>query len=801
MQKIVLACLFALWGSCSFAQLVTIKDSETDQPVPLVTLVSQSPKTSVVADANGSADISSFKGSETIEIRMIGFAFQTLSYDELKAMDWKIMLFPSTISLDQVVITSSRWNQSQRDVPAKITTITPKAVALQNPQTAADLLAASGDVYIQKSQQGGGSPMIRGFSTNRVLLTVDGVRMNTAIFRSGNVQNVISLDPFAIERTEVLFGPGSVIYGSDAIGGVMSFSTLTPTLSATNEPVVSGKALGRYSSANGEQTGHFDVNVGWKKWAFVSSFTTSNFGDLRMGKYGPAEYLKPYTIERSDSIDRVVENQDPLVQSPSAYSQINMMQKVRFKPNKHWDFTYAFHYSTTSDYGRYDRHLRTRNGLPRYAEWKYGPQEWMMNNLTVVHSADKGIYDELTVRLAQQHFEESRIDRNLNAATRSIRTERVEAYSATIDLYKNIGARQKLYYGIDGVLNDVTSIGRDENVFTGSQAVGPSRYPQSTWSSYAAYATYQFKLAEDLIMQAGARYNAFALNAKFDTTFYPFPFTEANINNGALTGSVGAVYSPGETWSVRANISTGFRSPNVDDVGKVFDSEPGAVVVPNPNLSAEYAYNAELGIAKVFGDYLKLDATVYYTILENALVRRDYQLNGLDSIDYDGELSQVQAIQNASQATVYGVQAGFEAKLPSGFGLWGRFNYQAGEEELDNGTTSPLRHAAPWFTTAHLTYSVKRLKFDLYGIYNDEVSFSELAAGEQSKNEIYAIDENGDPYSPAWYTLNFKAMVQVSDDLAVSAGLENITDVRYRPYSSGLAGAGRNFIVSARLLF
>ena len=425
----------------------------------------------------------------------------------------------------------------------------------------------------------------------------------------------------------------------------------------------------------------------------------------------------------------------------------------------------------------------------------------MMNNLTIVHSADKGIYDELTVRLAQQHFEESRIDRNLNSNMRSNRIERVDAYSATIDLYKNIGVRQKFYYGVDGVLNDVTSIGRDQNVFTGSQAIGPSRYPQSTWSSYAAYATYQFKLTEDLIMQAGARYNAFDLAAKFDTTFYPFPFTEANINNVALTGSVGAVYSPGETWSVRANISTGFRSPNVDDVGKVFDSEPGALVVPNPNLSAEYAYNAELGIAKVFGDYLKLDATFYYTILENALVRRDYQLNGLDSIDYDGELSQVQAIQNASQATVYGVQAGFEAKLPSGFGLWGRFNYQAGEEELDNGTTSPLRHAAPWFTTAHLTYSVKRLKFDLYGIYNDEVSFSELAAGEQSKNEIYAIDENGDPYSPAWYTLNFKAMVQVSDDLAVSAGLENITDVRYRPYSSGLAGAGRNFIVSARLLF
>lgn len=801
MQKIVLAWLFVLLGLFSQAQMVTIKDSETDQPVPLATLVSQSPKTSVVADANGRADISSFKGAEAIEIRMIGFALQTVSFETLKKQDFKIILYPSTISLNQVVITSARWDQSQRDVPAKITTITPKAVALQNPQTAADLLGASGDVYIQKSQQGGGSPMIRGFSTNRLLLTVDGVRMNTAIFRSGNVQNVISLDPFAIERTEVLFGPGSVIYGSDAIGGVMSFNTLTPTLSATNEPVVSGKALGRYSSANSEQTGHFDVNVGWKKWALVTSFTTSDFGDLRMGKFGPAEYVKPYRIERADSIDRVVQNEDPLVQNPSGYSQINMMQKVRFKPNQKWDFTYAFHYSTTSEYGRYDRHLRTRNGLPRSAEWKYGPQEWMMNNLTVVHSAKNGMYDEFTLRLAHQHFEESRINRDLNAANRSIRIERVEAYSATFDFYKSLGARQKIYYGLDAVLNDVTSIGREENVFSGIQSIGPSRYPQSSWLSYAAYATYQFKLTEQVTLQAGARYNVFSLEAQFDTTFYPFPFTEANINNGALTGSLGAVYSPGETWSIRANLSTGFRSPNVDDVGKVFDSEPGSVVVPNPFLSAEYAYNAEIGIAKVFGDFLKLDATAYFTLLDNALVRRNYQLNAMDSIVYDGELSRVQAVQNAAQATVYGVQAGFEAKLPAGFGLWGRFNYQAGEEELDDGSVSPMRHAAPWFTSAHLTYSVKRLKFDFYGIYNAEVSFSELAFGEQSKSEIYVIDGKGNPYSPAWYTLNFKAMVQASDDLAVSAGLENITDVRYRPYSSGLAGAGRNFIISARLLF
>jgi hemoglobin/transferrin/lactoferrin receptor protein len=94
-----------------------------------------------------------------------------------------------------------------------------------NPQTSADLLANSGHVFVQKSQLGGGSPMIRGFSTNRVLITVDGIRLNNAIFRGGNVHNVISINPFNIEKTEIILGSGSVIYGSDAIGGVMNFYT------------------------------------------------------------------------------------------------------------------------------------------------------------------------------------------------------------------------------------------------------------------------------------------------------------------------------------------------------------------------------------------------------------------------------------------------------------------------------------------------------------------------------------------------------------------------------------------------
>ncbi|MDZ7846950.1 MAG: TonB-dependent receptor plug domain-containing protein [Owenweeksia sp.] len=283
------------WTSMSYAQTVTITDQQTEKPIEGVFLISESPQASTITNAKGQADISAFKEAENIQVRFLGYETKVLSFSQIQAVDFNIGMEPSKLNLDQVVVSATRWRQTSGNVPSKIISISPKEVALQNPQTAADLLGASGKVFIQKSQQGGGSPMIRGFATNRLIYTVDGVRMNTAIFRGGNLQNVINLDPFATESTEVLFGPGSVIYGSDAIGGVMSFQTLTPQLSLTDKPLITGKAVTRYSSANNEKTGHFDVNVGWKKWAMVTSFSTWDYDHLRQGSNGPNDYIKEFT--------------------------------------------------------------------------------------------------------------------------------------------------------------------------------------------------------------------------------------------------------------------------------------------------------------------------------------------------------------------------------------------------------------------------------------------------------------------------------------------------------------------------
>ncbi|QXP64403.1 TonB-dependent receptor [Polaribacter sp. HaHaR_3_91] len=797
-KKITFIFFLLLLNYTTSSQILTVINKETKETLEQVTIFNKQTNNYVTTNGEGQADISDFINAETLEVRFLGFKTKIKSYEAFKQNNFLVHLTPTILRIDEIVISATKWKQKTSDLATKVTVISPKAIALMNTQTAADLLTVSGKVFMQKSQQGGGSPLIRGFATNRLLYTIDGVRMNNAIFRAGNIQNVISLDPFAIEETEIIFGPGSVIYGSDAIGAVMSFKTLSPSLSLDDETLITGNALTRFSSANEEKTYHADFNLGYKKWAFVTSLSYNDYGDLRMGSDGLEEYLRNVYVERQNNEDIVITNKDPKIQTPSGYTQTNLMQKVRFKPNEKWNFEYGFHLSETSSYSRYDRHLRTKDGNPRYGEWSYGPQKWMMNNFEINKKGSNSFYDDVTLRLTYQKFDESRISRDFNDNERETRTERVDAYSTNLDFSKSLSAKSKLFYGTEYVYNDVNSTGVNTDIDTNISQAGPSRYPDSNWSSLGVYVSNQYNHSKKWVLQSGLRYNFYSLNATFDTTFYPLPFTEANINDGALTGSLGLVFRPKEDWLLSTNFSTAFRSPNVDDVGKIFDSEPGSVVVPNPDLKAEYAYNTDVSVAKTFGDYLKLEVTGFYTHLKDAMVKRDYTLNGETEMLYDGELSTIQAIQNAANAHVYGFQTGFEAELGSGIGFSSTVSYQKGEEELDNGDKSPSRHAAPWFGSTRLTYNASKLKAQLYADYSGSVAYEDLPDSEKAKDYMYAIDANGNPYSPSYITLNLKTSYRFTDNLLISTGLENITDKRYRPYSSGIVSPGRNFVISLK---
>lgn len=433
---ILLVCLVLSIASLS-GQNIQVVEQNSQEPIAGVAIFNDSKTKSDITDFDGFVNISKFDNEEEINFQHISHSGLKIRKSAILLAGNKVQLSISADKLEEIVLSVSKFGQQKKDISQQIVSVTSEDVKFRNPQTSADLLESTGQVYIQKSQLGGGSPVIRGFSTNRLLIAIDGVRFNTAIFRGGNVQNVISIDPFSIERTEVILGPGSVVYGSDAVGGVINFYTKKPKFSFVDGVSFSGNALVRYATANNEKTAHVDFNIGLKEWAFLTSVSFSDFDDLKMGKYGPDEYLRNEYVSTLNGEDIVVANNDPRVQVPTGYDQINFMQKIRYMPSETLDFNLGLFYTTTSDYPRYDRLLQKKDGQFKYAEWYYGPQQWMSANLQMGHKGTS-IYDDSKLTLSYQQFREGRNNRKFEETVLFETDELVHAYSGGWDFIKKI---------------------------------------------------------------------------------------------------------------------------------------------------------------------------------------------------------------------------------------------------------------------------------------------------------------------------------------------------------------------------
>ncbi len=779
---------FILTGSTAFAQSVVVVESKSNEPLAYVTVRALNGDIVVVSDSAGVVDLNQFEIKNLVEIRRQGYQTMILRYSELITRD-TLQLLASTVNLREVTISANRWEQSAESLPVHVSSVNAEVIDAFQPQSMADALGVSGEVFIQKSQQGGGSPMIRGFSANRLLYVVDGVRMNNAIFRGGNLHQVISLDPFTMDRLEVIMGPGSVNYGSDALGGVMSFHTLPVNFS--EKKGVSGKTNFRYSSANNENTYHTDLQYQSRKLAWTGSFSYSNFGNVRMGTQGPESYLVEEFVDISDGQDTILNNPEPRLQVNTAYRQWFLMQKLRWEPVQNLNFQYSLYFSNTSDIPRTDRYIQRRNGQLRFARWDYGPQRWIMHNFAMEWNKQNILFDQMQLRLAYQSFDEIRIVRNVFDDETTTNSEVVQAYSTNLDFLKSLGRETILNYGMELIYNDVLS--------EGTASIGDStfevasRYPDAGWTSASAFGTLNHSLSDRWSLQLGARYAWQNLEGDLsgNLPYYPLPFSEIQNTNDALTGSAGVVYSPTHRLNIKSNLSTGFRAPNVDDVGKIFDSAPSIVVVPNADLTSEYVYSADISVKQSWNN-LTLEGSAYFTYMDNAMVRRPFTLNGNDTLEYLGVPSRVNAIQNAAYARISGFYAAVSWQVLPFLGIVSKYNWQRGEEVTDDGQISPIRHAAPPFGMTTITLTQDDFEIRIVSQYNQEVTNERMPVSELDKPHIYATDQNGDLYSPAWMTFSLLGKYDYEEWIDFQLQLENITNQRYRSYSSGVVAPGFN---------
>ena len=695
--------------------------------------------------------------------------------------------------LEEVIIATQKYLKPKKEIPQQVETISRKEIEFQNFQNTADILASSGNAAVQKSQQGGGSPVIRGFEASRILLLVDGIRMNNLIFRAGHLQNILTVDKNSIENMDIFFGPSSTIFGSDALGGAINMETKKAKLFSDIKKTITGNALTRYSTVNDEKSIYFDLNYAKENWASFTSLSYNEYGDLKMGKKrngnNPFFGEREQYIETINGVDTHVTNSDKYVQKFSGYKQYNFMQKLAYKQSNGNIHDLNFQFSTTSDIPRYDR-LTEPNGTGlKFSDWYYGPQKRILAAYTF--NKDKAILgSDLKFTASFQNGEESRHNRRFGKYDLQNRIEKTNAFAIDLDLKKKF-ANSELLYGFESYYDYVNSTAYTNNIQTGATAPLDTRYPNgdNNMSRNDVYLTYSGKVNDETTWNSGVRIGYTTLKSTIkDNSFFPLPFNSISQSNVTYSGSLGIIHNPNKNIRLVANIGTGFRAPNIDDLAKIFESGNDMIVVPNEDLKPEKTVTTDLGFTiKSKNKRFQLDNTYFYTRFIDAIVTDKFEFNGSGTIVYDGSPSQVMANQNKGKAFVTGFSTNLKTYLIDNILLTANFNYTLGRIVNDDHSYSPLDHIAPYYGKIGIAYDNKYVMLEGYMLYNGKKNLKDyLLNGED--NEEYAPPGG----MPAWETYNFKASSKPMYGATVYAGIENILDTQYRTFASGINAPGRN---------
>ncbi len=709
---------------------------------------------------------------------------------------------PDILDMEEIVVSATKLPVIKTYIPQQIVTITAAEIASQNAGNAADVLQNASAAYIQKSQQGGGSVNLRGFEANKVLFVVDGVRMNNAIYRAGHLQNIITIDPNIMENMEVLYGAGSTLYGSDAIGGVVSVFSKKASLNTKN-----GNAFTRYSSANQGFTTHVDFNFGSKKWAFLSAATASNFGDLRKGanydifyKNDKIDYKNSNNclnyVARINGKDSILTNEDANLQRGSAYAQYDFMQKILFQPNAKNTHLLNVQYSTSSNVPRYDR-LQNFATTPKYSEWNYGPQNRFLATYRFEHFGNYRLADRIVVQPAYQIIDESRLVRKYKNDVLNANIEKLNIASLNIEIYKQFNQKQNLVYGAEMVQNNLLSVGENRNIVSSINQRAVSRYPNAQLLTGGVFAAHRWRMNDAITLSGGLRYSFTKIDALFDTLFYDKKLVKTMQQNDALTWNLGATANLSNGFWCAAMVSTAFRAPNVDDMGKIFEQNNGTLQVPNANLRPEKVMYKELSLQKRFGNQTHIDFTVFHASLSDVIAVKNYSQNGSDSTMYNGTKFKMVANTNINNAETYG--ASLAAKI-----VFNRFwstnfaaTYTRGNDLTNGGR---LDHIAPIYGNFGVNYDNKNWAAAFYSNFNTWKHLYEYRLNAED-NEAFATPDG----TPAWATANIRIAKRFAfsstQSLKVQFAVENILDTNYRSFASGINAAGRNFLLTLRYAF
>ncbi|MFM7766791.1 MAG: TonB-dependent receptor domain-containing protein, partial [Bacteroidota bacterium] len=433
----------------------------------------------------------------------------------------------------------------------------------------------------------------------------------------------------------------------------------------------------------------------------------------------------------------------------------------------------------------------------KFSEWYYGPQSRLMAADDLKMERPESKISKTNMIVSRQWIEESRYTRKFRDNNRQARVENVDVTAMNISM-QSVHGKSVMNYGLDMQYDQLKSTAVQTNIVTLAESPLSTRYPggNNYMAQGAAFWSHTWQVSDRLEVVDGLRLGQSKLHAEFtDTTFYPFPYENADQSNFVWSASFGLVHRPQTTIKHSLLFSTGFRVPNMDDLSKVFESQPGVLIVPNKDLGPEKTYNVDWSLQKFFRNGSMVSLAAYYTSFKDAIIVDAYQLNGSDSVLYDGENSAVYAPQNKRAAYVCGADLRINVSINDKLSVESSVSYTYGRIKTDS-VDVPLDHIPPLMANARLNYKNRKTSIGLTADFN----------GWKRLKDYYLNGEDNEQYAtadgmPAWLVFGIRGSYDITTVFKASAGVGNILDTQYRTFASGINAPGRNLWASLRYAF
>jgi len=673
--------------------------------------------------------------------------------------------------LEEVRVTATRSSSLITELPYSLAVVDKQEQLLQQVRSLPEALANIPGVRIQKTANGQGSPFIRGFTGYRTLALIDGVRYNNSVYRDGPNEYFALIDFAGIEQIELLNGPASALYGSDAIGGSLNLSSQQPKFEQESGRYWGGQQQLRYSSAEQSRISRSQIDLGQGgDWGLLAGLSIKDFGQVKAAGLGEL----PTTDYQEQAFDARLDK----------------------KLNPHWQLT-ALHQDL-----RQDDVWRTHSTIysQPYAGTEAGTdlrrlkdQQRQLSYLKLqgqdLQGALRGAADTITATLSRQHWRED------SERVRSNNTAIQEYFASTmwgldIQLGRQ-GESSQWVYGLD-VYQDQVNSGRLNFAADGSLESVSVQGPVGDDASHTqagAYVQAELDLAEDWQLSLGSRYSW--VQAKIGRFADPISDTAISYSNSwnNLSSSVRLKYQTNRQHQVWAGVSQSFRAPNIADISRYGKSRSSEIEVAALALAPEKFLSYELGwrwqasnspgsSSSPANTGWQLSSNVFYTDI------KDY-INSTPTGNIREGLIEVSK-QNTASGFMHGLEINARYRFNPNWHWQASYSWAKGKQQLADGAKSYFSRTMPAEFSSRLDWHSDDGQQQVSLNLSHSAKAKRLSAGDLDDLERIA------PGGTAAYTLlDISSRWALQPQLELLIKLNNLTDQAYRSHGSGTNEPGR----------